>query len=399
MAHAISNMLSRQRHLPTLDGWRAVAIALVLLDHGADPFLRALLALGGHAAAFSSMAYESLKDPIGRGGVHLFFALSGYLITLRLLQEEAARGGVSLSRFYLRRLFRIQPAALAYLALAGILGLAGVVAVSAGGWRAALLGYANLSMPAQTWYTAHFWSLAVEEHFYLLWPLLFVLLGPRRRLHGALALAVLLALWLWAVVRYHVAWSPYMWVRSDIEGNWVIWGCVAALMQASRAGARVLQFLTRPGVGLSAVVLGFCSLLFSGLDAKVVCGLTVLTAAATPLLLLGTLYRPASLLGRLLEARPMRLLGRISYSLYLWQELFFVWDTDRSDALGSLQDPPWRLPLTLGCALLSYYFLERPMIALGTRLLARHEYSAASAAHALWRTVSHLMHAGTWRRR
>jgi peptidoglycan/LPS O-acetylase OafA/YrhL len=380
MAEANSNAVSLQRHLPTLDGWRAVAILLVIVDHGADPLLRALLALGGHAAAFSSLAYESLKDPVGRGGVHLFFALSGYLITRRLLEEEAARGGVSLSSFYIRRLFRIQPAALTYLAVVGILGLSGVVALTAGGWRSALLGYANLSMATQTWYTSHFWSLAVEEHFYLLWPLAFVLLGPRRRLAGALALAGLLALWLWIVVRYHVASSPYMWVRSDIEGNWVIWGCVAALVQASRAGARLLALVTPPGMGLTILLLALASVLLSGLDAKIACGLTVLTAAATPLLLLGTLRRPEALLGRLLESPPLRALGRISYSLYLWQQLFFVWDSHRSAALGPLQVPPWRLPLALGCALASYHLLERPMIALGARLLSRRRVPTSAAA-------------------
>ena len=402
MTEASCSASSLRRHLPTLDGWRAVAILLVILDHGADPLLRALLALGGHAAAFSSLAHESLKDPVGRGGVHLFFALSGYLITRRLLEEEAVRGGVSLPAFYIRRLFRIQPAALAYLAVVGILGLTGVLALTAGGWRGALLGYANLSMASQTWYTAHFWSLAVEEHFYLLWPIAFVLLGPRRRLAGSLALAGLLALWLWIVVRYHVTASPYLWVRSDIEGNWVIWGCVAALAQASRAGARLLELVTPRGTGATVLLLALASVLWAGLDAKIVCGLTVLTAAATPLLLLSTVRRPQALLGRLLESRPLRALGRISYSLYLWQQLFFVWDSDRAAALGGLQAPPWRLPLALGCALASYTLLERPMIALGARLLApQRARFPGEAPQSVWRMLWLLLRipAGPRRRR
>jgi peptidoglycan/LPS O-acetylase OafA/YrhL len=402
MSDASSNLRTLQRYLPTLDGWRAVAIFLVILDHGGDPLLHGVLALAGHGTGFSSLSYESLKDPIGRGGVHLFFALSGYLITWRLLQEEAARGGVSLSDFYIRRLFRIQPAALTYLAVIGVLGLAGVLLVSASGWRAALLGYANLSMGSQTWYTTHFWSLAVEEHFYLLWPLAFLLLGPRRRLVGTLVLAGLLALWLWIVVRYHVAYSPYMWVRSDLEGNWLIWGCVAALAQGSGTGRRVLELLTRPGVGLSALVFGVCSVLFSGRDAKLVCALTVLAAAATPLLLLGTVRRPSSWFARLLESRPLRTLGRISYGLYLWQQLFFVWDPYRSATLAPLQSPPWRLPLALGCALLSYTLLERPLLGCSARLLARRRARAAACeSHAPWRTLLVLLHipAGQRRRR
>ena len=304
-------------------------------------------------------------------GVHLFFALSGYLITRRLMQEELRFGAVSVGGFYLRRLLRIQPAAIVFLLVVGVLGLAGVLAVSGPGWRAALLGYANFAMASQTWYTAHFWSLAVEEHFYLLWPLVFVFLGARRRLAGCLVIALLLAVWLGIVVRYHVTYSPYLWVRSDIEGSWVMWGCVAALAEATPAGGRLIGLLSRPGICLVALPLALFSVVFSGLDWKIVCGATVLTAAATPLLLIGTMRRPRGALGALLELPPLAWLGRISYSVYLWQEIFFVWDDARSAALGALQSPPWRLLLVLACAAASYYGLEKPGLRLGARLLGR----------------------------
>jgi peptidoglycan/LPS O-acetylase OafA/YrhL len=370
MSDARSNVDAFQR-IPTLDGWRAVAILLVLFDHGADALLRAGLALTAHAGAFDSQSYAWLKDPIGRGGVHLFFALSGYLITRRLLQEELRFGAISVGGFYLRRLVRIQPAAIVFLLVVGVLGSSGVLAVSGPGWRAALLGYANFAMASQTWTTVHFWSLAVEEHFYLLWPLVFALLGPRRRLAGSLAIALLLGVWLGIVVRYHLVYSPYVWVRSDIEGSWVMWGCVAALAEATPAGTRFIGLLARPGVCLVALPLAVFSVVFSGLDWKIVCGATVLTAAATPLLLIGTLRRPGGGLGAVLELRPLAWLGRISYSVYLWQEIFFVWDDERSAAFGALQSPPWRLLLTLACAATSYYALEKPAIRLGARVLGR----------------------------
>jgi peptidoglycan/LPS O-acetylase OafA/YrhL len=371
MFDANSNVDAFQRRIPTLDGWRAVAILLVLFDHGADAWLHAGLALTGHAGAFASDSYAWLKDPIGRAGVHLFFALSGYLITRRLLEEESRFGVISVGGFYLRRLLRIQPAAIVFLLVVGALGLAGVLAVSGPGWVAALLAYANFAMGSQTWYTGHFWSLAVEEHFYLLWPLVFVLLGPRRRLAGSLAIVLLLGVWLGIVVRYHVAYSPYMWVRSDIEGSWVMWGCVAALAQASPAGARLIGLLSRPGISLVALPLAAFTVLYSDLDWKIVYGATVLTAAATPLLLIGTMRRPRGWLGAVLELQPLAWLGRISYSVYLWQAIFFVWDDERSAVLGALQSPPWRFMLTLACAAGSYYGIEKPVIRLGARVLGR----------------------------
>jgi peptidoglycan/LPS O-acetylase OafA/YrhL len=276
---------------------------------------------------------------------------------------------VSVGGFYLRRLWRIQPAAIVFLLVVGALGLSGVLTVSGPGWQAALLGYANFAMASQTWSTVHFWSLAVEEHFYLLWPLLFALLGPRRRLAGSVGIALLLAAWLGIVVRYQVADSPYLWVRSDIEGSWVMWGCVAALAEATPAGARLIALLSRPGISLVALPLAVTCVVFRGLDWKIVCATTVLTAAATPLLLIGTVRRPRGWLGSLLELQALAWLGRISYSVYLWQEIFFVWDDERSVALGALQSPPWRLMLTLACAAASYYAIEKPAIRLGARLL------------------------------
>jgi peptidoglycan/LPS O-acetylase OafA/YrhL len=199
----------------------------------------------------------------------------------------------------------------------------------------------------------------------------FAFLGPRRRLAGCLAIALLLGVWLGIVVRYHVTYSPYLWVRSDIEGSWVMWGCVAALAEATPVGARCLGLLSRPGVCLVALPLALLSVVFSGLDWKIVCAATVLTAAATPLLLIGTMRRPRGGLGAVLELPPLAWLGRISYSVYLWQEVFFVWDDARSSALGALQSPPWRLMLVLACAAASYYAIEKPTLRLGARVLGR----------------------------
>src|SRR5271157_3717849 len=106
--------LARQRggYLPTLDGWRAIAIAGVLLDHGTANFFR------------GSAWYSFLRT--GPNGVSLFFAISGFLICSRLLEEEQLLGRISLKGFYLRRACRILPAAFAYLGVLAILGVSGL---------------------------------------------------------------------------------------------------------------------------------------------------------------------------------------------------------------------------------------------------------------------------------
>ena len=382
MAAASAMTEEARGHIPTLDGWRALAILLVLLDHGADPLLRFALSLMGHGAeGFVSEHYAYIKNPVGRGGVHLFFALSGYLITRRLMDEELRSARIGLRAFYVRRLFRIQPAAIFYLLVIGVLGLSAVVTVSLRGWLCAPFACANLILPWQTWYTEHFWSLAVEEQFYLLWPLAFVLLGARRRLAGALAIVLLLGVWLAIVVRYHVTASPDMWVRPDIEGPWLMWGCVAALAEHSRYGRRLIEILSRPGICLIALPLALLSLTYDVFDWTIFMGATFLCAATTPLLLLGTIRRPYGALGRVLEFVPVAWLGRISYSLYLWQQLFLVWDDARAPRLGFLQSEPWAVLAALGCATASYYWLEKPMINFGRGVLRRRQAGRLAVIH------------------
>jgi len=224
-----------------LDGWRAFAVALVLLDHAADAiviFLRKF----GVALPFVD---HTFKEHLGRAGVHIFFSLSGYLITLRMLQEESSSGAVSLRNFYTRRLFRIQPAALVYLAVVACLGLAQVVRISPVHWLSALLCYANFSAASATWYTGHFWSLSIEEHFYLLWPALFVSAAPWLRLRASLVLAVALSVWMFLLMKFQ--WNlSYVAVRTDFEAQWLVWGCVAALCSRSELGTRVMRHLAHP---------------------------------------------------------------------------------------------------------------------------------------------------------
>jgi peptidoglycan/LPS O-acetylase OafA/YrhL len=132
--------------IQTRDGPRALAISLVIVSHIAPQGT----ALGR----------------IGHMGVMIFFALSGYLITSRLLDEFRKRGRISLSEFYLRRAFRILPPALTYSSVVAILAATGLVVCNAAAIRGALLFYANYIDVGDTGHrVGHFWSLSVEEHF------------------------------------------------------------------------------------------------------------------------------------------------------------------------------------------------------------------------------------------
>jgi peptidoglycan/LPS O-acetylase OafA/YrhL len=351
-------------YLPTLDGWRAVAILLVLACHSGDQTLALLSGLGARFPLNDPVRAYWLKEHLGDWGVHIFFTLSGYLITSRLVRE-ASRGRVSLKEFYTRRVFRIQPAALTYLTVVGALALSGKLDVLPGAWLSALLCYANLHHH-WSWSTGHFWTLAIEEQFYLAWPLLFVMLGERRRLLGAVALTLAFSVWRAMAFKFQIAMTADWSVRTDMQAEYLMWGCAFALWKANAGDSALITRLTRP-LPL-ALALGLMTL--SGL---VSAGAVLRTAGAgaTGLVLMATSTRPETWLGRLLELRPVAWLGRISYSLYLWQQLFFAWDGFRSPSLGRLQSLPWNIAAALACALASYKFIEQPLIRVGHRMIER----------------------------
>lgn len=306
---------------------------------------------------------------LGANGVELFFAISGLLICSRLLDEEHANGNISLRNFYLRRLFRIQPAAVVYLIAVALLAAAGVFRFSRAGWWTALLSVRNLyrsHTPADgAVYTAHFWSLAVEEHFYLVMPWLLIALRGQRRVRwfGGLAAAGLLLNEV--VARTRLASLP---MSSEFELCWLFLAAwLALLLRLPQWRERLRRWL--PAAPTLAVV---CLLgLGVALRWKLVQHLWL---PSFPLLVVSTMLHPKSWPGRVLEWTPLRAIGRVSYSLYLWQELFCVSLLTFPQARGPLgwaQHHPQSYLLPVVLAFLSYFLVEKPFLRLGARFHRR----------------------------
>ena len=354
-------------YLPTLDGWRALAIGLVLLAHGSESM----------QLVFQSdwLAHSATFKKLGLLGVQLFFGLSGFLITSKLIEEENRRGQVSLRSFYIRRAFRILPASVFFLAVVGVLALNGVLDVSLGRWLSTLLFAANYTQAEHSWYLGHFWSLAVEEHFYFLWPAAFLLLKMvRRRLALVLAMAILIALWRALDFKLQISGSSpaVFWGRTDIQADGILWGVLTALLFGDAVfKKRLQQWYAHP---LGWPVLLAALLLIEALPSgnwKLDFALISLKAMLIPLLILGTVVQDKRLTSRLLESAPLRLVGRLSYSLYLWQQLFLVWSDERVAGLAWVQVFPYNLIAVFVCASLSLLLIENPLIALGHRLAQR----------------------------
>jgi len=184
--------------MPTLDGRRAVAILSVVSYHDRLYSLRPLGTGWIHR--------------FGLYGVDLFFAISGFLICSRLLEEERLFGHFSLRSFYVRRAFRILPPALVFLIVVAALALARVFQLHVRELVVTLLFLRNYSGLAGTLtpdsnFVEHFWSLAVEEHFYLILPGVLALTRNRRRLPVLLGLASLVELHCNLVLR---SWCGHM---------------------------------------------------------------------------------------------------------------------------------------------------------------------------------------------
>ncbi len=159
---------------PLLDGFRAYAVGLVILGHAmAYRFADQIEPLGmfGHQI-------RRLSGPLADLGVYLFFAISGYIITSLLLREEKRRGRISLQAFYLRRSFRILPPLLVYLLVVFLLSMNGLITSPTNELPRALF---TCNLLECDWYIAHTWSLAVEEQFYLIWPVIFLFTAKQIR--------------------------------------------------------------------------------------------------------------------------------------------------------------------------------------------------------------------------
>lgn len=346
--------------LPALDGWRGVAICVVLCCH----------------IRWTNPAMQKLA-PYGALGVHLFFALSGFLITTRLIEERETFGIVRWSNFFRRRSFRILPPALCYLAVVAVLGfVAGVIPLDWWQLQACLLFYRNYVVPppAESWYTGHYWSLAVEEQFYLLWPMVLALVGFERGLRTAAGLAVATAVW--RALDQHFGWVARAFpqfkgyaLRTDYLLDGLLWGCVLAFLWR-HAGVR-RRLAHWGGSALCAGALAAIAALMYWTPP----GYLALLPVCMALLPASTIAAPRSIAGRILESPPLVFTGRISYSLYLWQQLFLPWE-GLPFAFGAAQQIPWNLVFSVAVAGASYRLIERPFIALGRRFEQRDSHAA-----------------------
>jgi peptidoglycan/LPS O-acetylase OafA/YrhL len=320
--------VKRLGHVSSLDGLRGVAILAVIGMHYFD------------------------QPKGGFYGVDLFFALSGFLITTLLLEERDRTGRIALAAFYRRRAHRLLPGLFTVLAAYAVAMWSSPVRaleqIAAGAFYTANIVLASGSHLLDDTPLVPFWSLAQEEQFYLLWPLLLALLLTRRVRESRIARTLACVLIVLAAYRVGLrlagASALRLYCGPDTHADALGLGCLLALLR--RGGFRVPQ--VAGWLGLAALLVAFA--LLSPTAGPIAYGLAPMSIAGA--LLVGAALEPG-LLSRCLSFRPLVWLGVISYSLYLWH-LFFFWLLD-------WREPLLALPLTLVVATFCYYKVESPL--------------------------------------
>jgi peptidoglycan/LPS O-acetylase OafA/YrhL len=341
--------------IPTLDGWRGIAILLVIAEH----------------AGWEHFEHQTWAG-LGNLGVDIFFVLSGYIITARMIEERERTSTISLSSFYLRRAFRILPLVVCYLgvlcALSGFMNMGSHPSQIAG----SLFFFRNYQYAAHPTgiYTAHFWSLSIEEHFYLLWPVLLLRFGNRRGVWIAATGAYLCAMW--RIYDCSFPGGPIgrmlpggttglRTLRTDARLDGLLLGCALALLLIRPA---IHSFILRNVPKETSLL---CGTLLVLNEQRLHAFATLTNYVLISLMVASTLVVKEGLAYKWLNSRLLVGIGTISYSLYVWQQLFLLHPED-AHPLGRLGTFPYNLICAFVAASCSFYFLERPTARLGRRL-------------------------------
>jgi peptidoglycan/LPS O-acetylase OafA/YrhL len=351
-------------HIEALDGFRGAAVAAVLLYHAHFHWAR-----GGYL------------------GVTAFFALSGFLITALLLRERERTGTISLGNFWVRRARRLVPGVLVLFALVVVLTWLGVLGTGSGrstfadgaatatwlsNWRFVFSARSYGALFSSPSPFLHTWSLAIEEQFYLVFPVVtMILLGRRaggRSRRGRLAVGLLGGVVLSTVLcaMLHPAGGAALrsYYGTDTRMAEPLAGALLALLLIGPSGLRVLGRSFRVAIDIAgigaAAGLAYLVATLGESDDRLYRG-GFLLAACLAAIMVAAATQPGTVMRRVLSVRPLAWLGRISYGTYLIHWPVFLWLTPARTGLSTWPTFALQVAVTLGLATLSLRLVEMPV--------------------------------------
>ncbi len=339
------------KRIEHIDVWRFFAVMLVIQEH--------FLLFSGVDKYWSQIETYSLQiERFGELGVLIFFSISGFVICMGLCSEKNTTGRICLSAFCTRRFFRIVPPLWFYLAGMMLLSAFGMIGIS--GWQVLTSAAFLCNLPFEkgcSWFAGHTWSLAYEEQFYLLFPLLFLWAWRgNKQMRILAAIGILIACALTLIYFKQPFWADYC-----TYFLFLLTGCCSALLPENwMQRLRLLPF----SFWLMAVIILMNLILWLPNNADM-----LLKILCYPILIQLIVFGTPTHLGwikHIFENSSLSYLGRISYSVYLWQEL----------ATAYYKNTVWwqtmcYLVLVFGFSALSFHYFEMPCQRLGTRLSNR----------------------------
>jgi peptidoglycan/LPS O-acetylase OafA/YrhL len=345
-------MLSKSNRILQIDAWRCIAVTMVIISHllkFSNPWYREHL----------PWIIMGRAQMIGQFGVKIFFCISGYVICRGLLSEIKMNGRISMRAFYVRRFLRILPPLCLYIFGLVLLALCGIVDIQQSQLVYAGLFLCNFDLGKCGWLLGHTWSLAYEEQFYLVFPIIFVVAATSGRRWAVSAVTTVMMIASLAAIYSN---------REDISFatstfTFMLTGCIAAMYWEE-----IAPVLARLSVA-AWLMLSFTAFMMGSIVIWPSATGAVLNAVFLPALVcvmvLATPVKSRRIADFFLNSTVVYL-GKISFTIYLWQQLATSAATIKS---------PWINFIALGgtvvIGILSYRYLERPLMRAGSAFSKR----------------------------
>ncbi|TCD02200.1 acyltransferase [Pedobacter frigidisoli] len=335
-----------EKYLPSLDGWRAIAILLVVLGHAKFTVTKETI----YYRFTEKFVYAEL-------GVRIFFIISGFLITSLLIKETLLTNRINISHFFIKRVLRIFPLLYLYLSVIGILMVYYKLDLNIHNFLGPILYVSNFTFYNNTWLTGHTWSLSIEEQFYLVWPFVFSAMTKKAWLFCVLIIGLMPMLKVfWYYKGYYIqSLGPFLNGADAIfTGALLSFLCFKGLMKADSNfwGSKSFKII-------ATLILFLCYFLsHRGMMGKILLPFGgLLTDISVCYLLLSTIIHRKGFFYDILNNPIVTKIGVISYSLYIWQQVFII-PQDYYTAILPRSAFPFNILLSFLAAFISYYGYE-----------------------------------------
>jgi peptidoglycan/LPS O-acetylase OafA/YrhL len=349
-----------EKYVGELDGIRAIAVSFVVFAH-----------------------YRLVPYVPGAFGVTLFFFLSGYLITTLFYAEYNETRNINIIQFYQRRWLRLTPPLVIFVIISIVFyptsrNYVGGTPVPLGTALAALLYYTNYydlfnkMDPSKVIPFGICWSLAVEEHFYLLWPLILRrnIQRPQRLAFAVAALCVGVLIWRYTARHFLTVSADYTYMATDCRIDSILYGALLRVLFQTSGASAIVGFLSARNCQIFGFIALILTFVIPGADFRETFRYTIQGLALMPIFTVVLTDSPNTLVRKALSSPPVLLIGRLSYSIYLFHllartpgEVYFGSPYRAGSVIGGLV-------VTGAVSYCLFIFVERPIAGLRRRLRA-----------------------------